>query len=428
MFVLEKIKIRGFRGYTDEKELSLDAPVVLLFGENHHGKSSTLNAIEWCLYGGKCTGKDTRIRERINWEIKNRNFSSEKNVFVELHLKDRNGNIYKLSRELISKTKDELEIVLPDGEKLKGKESEVILSRILRSSFRDFLTTVYQHQEAIRAILTQEPKDRNDAIDRLFGLSDYRNIISGIATAKVEETLRTMDKALNAFKKKIEDILKIRQQDLEDKKRKLFDKGIKEDQFNEKGAIKIFEAILKEIEEFATNTGLSFPEIPKPTDLKKLTLQLKEVKELIKAFKSKLPDLEKRKNLIDQKSKIEDLIREYNQKKEKIKEVKKKMETFVNEYGDEDKLQKLKLETENEIREREKEMKNLDLKGKMIKDAIEYLKGEGIDKDICPVCGKENPGLLEHLQEEWNKKYKGHLSRELCLLIKSLYKHLPQFV
>jgi DNA repair exonuclease SbcCD ATPase subunit len=406
MFVLKKIKIRGFRGYTDEKELSLDAPVVLLFGENHHGKSSTLNGIEWCLYGGKCIGKDTGIRERINWEIKNRNFSSEKNVFVELLLEDRNGNIYKLSRELISKTKDELEIILPDGGKLKGKEAEAILSGILRSSFRDFLTTVYQHQEAIRAILTQEPKDRNDAIDRLLGLSDYRNIISGIATAKVEETLKNMTKSLDAFKGRFEERLKARQQDLEDKKRKLIEKGIKEEQLNEKGAIKIFESILKEIEEFANNTGLSFSGIPKLTDFEKLTLQLANINELIKTFRSELPDLRKRNNLMEQKLKIDSLILEYKQKKEKIKEVEKKIETIVNEYGDEDKLQKLKLEIKEEIGEKEKKMKKLDLKGKMIKDAIEYLKEEGIDKNICPVCEKETPGLLEHLQEEWDKKFK----------------------
>ncbi len=47
---------------------------------------------------------------------------------------------------------------------------------------------VYQHQENIRAVLTQEPKDRNEALDRLFGLSDYRNIIEGIKKITGENT------------------------------------------------------------------------------------------------------------------------------------------------------------------------------------------------------------------------------------------------
>lgn len=405
MIVLKKIKIRGFRGYIDEKELSLDAPVVLLFGENHCGKSSTLNAIEWCLYGGKCVGKDTGIRERINWEIKNRKLTSGDDVFVELLLEDRNGNSYKISRKLISKTKDEFEITPPDGKKSKGKEAEAILSRILRSSFRDFLTTVYQHQEAIRAILTQEPKDRNDAIDRLLGLSDYKNIISGILAAKVEETFKNMAKSLDDFNEKIKHLLKDRQQILEDRKRELIEKGIKEEQFNEKGAIEIFEVILKKLEEFAIKTGLPFPEIPKPTDLEQLSLRLSNIKELISNFRSKLPDLENWNDLMKKIIEIDSLISEYNQKIKRLREAKKKIEKFVNEYGDEDKLQKSKSEIERKIRDLEEEMKKLDLKGKLIKDAIEYLKKEDIDINICPVCGKETPGLLEHLQEEWEKRY-----------------------
>ncbi len=52
--------------------------------------------------------------------------------------------------------------------------------------------------------------------------------------------------------------------------------------------------------------------------------------------------------------------------------------------------------------------------------------------------GRDNPEFLnlivKHSQAvakkalEIAKKFPRHLSRELCLLIKSLYKHLPQFV
>ena len=72
MLVLKKINVTGFRGFTTRQELSLDATATILFGENHSGKSSTLNAIEWCLFGDACKGKDTGIRERIGWEFLNR--------------------------------------------------------------------------------------------------------------------------------------------------------------------------------------------------------------------------------------------------------------------------------------------------------------------------------------------------------------------
>ena len=41
---------------------------------------------------------------------------------------------------------------------------------------------------------------------------------------------------------------------------------------------------------------------------------------------------------------------------------------------------------------------------------------------------KKIPRDITKVIEMLNKGELGHLSRELCLLIKSLYKHLPQFV
>jgi len=78
---IKTLKVKGFRGFTKEKEFDF-APVTILFGPNGTGKSSTLNAIEWCLWGRKCVGKDTGIRERIDWEIKNRNTSENPSVEI----------------------------------------------------------------------------------------------------------------------------------------------------------------------------------------------------------------------------------------------------------------------------------------------------------------------------------------------------------
>ncbi|MCH8840183.1 MAG: hypothetical protein IH831_05815 [Planctomycetes bacterium] len=50
-------------------------------------------------------------------------------------------------------------VTIPDGTVLHGDDAERRLTELFHSSFRDFMTTVYQHQEAIRAILTAEPRD-----------------------------------------------------------------------------------------------------------------------------------------------------------------------------------------------------------------------------------------------------------------------------
>ena len=423
MLVLKRVKIKGFRGYTHEKELYFDNPVILLFGENHRGKSSTLNAIEWCLFGDSCIGKDTGIRERIKWEIKNRNLSKNESVVVELELEDESASVYKISRKAVGKTKDEVEIVLPSGEVIKGKDAEEKLAGILKSSFRDFLTTVYQHQEAIRAILTQEPRDRNDAIDRLLGLSDYRNIITGITSAGIDARMKDINKEWDNFKKEVERILMTRERDLESKRKELIQKGIKEEQMSKKGVIEIFESAQKELSAFANEMGIHVAELESAEDLKELKKLTDIVNEKIYNLRAKIPDVERQKELFFERTRINSLISEYNQKIENLKRDNIKLLEFINKNGDESQLEKLKSDIESQIKTKEKEMRRVNAKGKIINDAIDYLREEGIDKNICPVCGKETTDLLNHLQEEWEKKYEGkvgEIKREIETLREKL--------
>jgi DNA repair exonuclease SbcCD ATPase subunit len=160
MLKLKRLKIKGFRGYVEEKEIVFDNPMMLLFGPEHQGKSSTLNAIEWCLFGNKCIGAKSGIRERINWEIPNRSLGSRPDVSVELQLEGEDRDTYKILRQWVSKTKDKLEVTILSGQTFKGQSAKEKLAQLLKLSFRDFLTTVYQHQEIVRAVVTQEPRER----------------------------------------------------------------------------------------------------------------------------------------------------------------------------------------------------------------------------------------------------------------------------
>ncbi len=79
MLKIKRIEIEGFRGFTIKISLEFENPVTLLYGGNHQGKSSVLNAIEWCLYGYECIGDKSGIRERVGkgefeWRVVNDNF------------------------------------------------------------------------------------------------------------------------------------------------------------------------------------------------------------------------------------------------------------------------------------------------------------------------------------------------------------------
>ena len=51
------LRMKNFRGWLGEHELRFGPGLTLLVGENASGKSSTLNAVEWCLFGGEVARK-----------------------------------------------------------------------------------------------------------------------------------------------------------------------------------------------------------------------------------------------------------------------------------------------------------------------------------------------------------------------------------
>jgi len=406
MVILKKLKIKGFRAYMQEQEFAFDNPVVLLFGENHRGKSSTLNAIEWCLFGNECIGIKSGIRERVDWEIPNRNLGSRPHVVVELELEDENKKNYKILRRWVSKTKDELKVTLSDGQTLEGQNGEKKLSQLLKSSFRDFLTTVYQHQEAIRSILTQEPRERNDAIDRLLGLSDYRNILSGIELAKLSSKQKDMGNNFDSFTREIYVALATREHDLKDKREEASQKGVKEEYLNEGGVLSIANEVKKQLQKFVFEIGLNLAELQVPEQWKELQQFQDVANEEIERFRSEMPDVKKQNELFSLRTKFEQLKTEYEGKKEKLRSASKELEKFIKDKGNEESLNKEKSNIEKQISEKEKEISETDAKAAAISNAIYYLRLEKVNKNICPVCGKDTTNLLGHLEKEWEEKYK----------------------
>ena len=407
MVTLRRLKIKGFRAFIEDKEFIFDNPMILLFGDNGTGKSSILNAIEWCLFGNECIGAKSGIRERIDWEIPNRILGSSTDIIVELEIEYESTQGYKILRQWISKTKDKLKVILPDGQSLDGQNAKAKLAQILKSSFRDFLTTVYQHQEVIRAILTQEPKERNDAIDRLLGLSDYRNILTGIEAAKVLTNQKKMGSDFDSFTREIDTALRTRESDLKEKRGKAGEKGLKENQFSEKGALEIASKVKGELQKLGSETGLSIAVLQVP----KRWSDLYEFQEIadgeIKRFRSEMPDVEEQQNLFKSRAKLTALKEEYKQKEKDWIGAKSNFDAKEKESS---KLGDEKRELKTKFEDKERELCETSTKGAVITKALDYLRLEEVDKNICPVCETEKPNLLDRLEKEWMEKYEKYLA------------------
>ena len=120
-----QLEIRAFRGWREPATVHLDTNLTLILAGNGDGKSSTLNAMEWCLHGNQTAKKASGIAERADWELRNRDAAGSMEVtFVLL---DEEGEVRitrRREQDARSRDDDTLQVRLPGGELLEQAEAE----------------------------------------------------------------------------------------------------------------------------------------------------------------------------------------------------------------------------------------------------------------------------------------------------------------
>lgn len=142
--IIRKIKIENFRGFQDKFIDFQDKPVVLLSAANGMGKTTTIDAIEWCLTGGigrLKTAFDTRSTNdadrKMNTDgiLKNRNAGAKEKVKVSIWLFDGKTE-HILCRE---QTRDELN---PENSQVTldqdSEAAETFIREYVGNSFYNF--------------------------------------------------------------------------------------------------------------------------------------------------------------------------------------------------------------------------------------------------------------------------------------------------
>lgn len=163
--IIRKVNMVNFRGFTKKTIDFQDCPVVLLSAANGVGKTTTIDAIEWCLTGniGRLKASfDTRSTNdgdrKMNAPgiLKNRNAGKKSTVKVELTLLDGENELV-LCREQI---KDELN---PDESTLTLDKSEEKAATFLREyigdSFYNFHFCDIQKSFNVQSIKRDKLKD-----------------------------------------------------------------------------------------------------------------------------------------------------------------------------------------------------------------------------------------------------------------------------
>ncbi len=409
MLKIKKVEIEGFRGFTQKTSIEFENPVTLLHGGNHQGKSSVLNAIEWCLYGDECIGEKSGIRERVGtgemaWRVVNDNSEKAK---VNLKIEGEQG-IFTITRaEAKGKGKKgkSIKISLPNGTEKEGDEGDQEIAKLLRVSFKDFATTVYQHQETIHDFVIQKPSEQSAVMDRLLGLSDYRNILDGIKKSDVLKLQKELTEEFNKFQTRVQEGIKIRQKDLDNKRDKAKEKGLSEEELNENKLLELVESTIKDIGNFARLLGLTTTAISPPSDWKNTESFITDIKNECSRLWAESPDVKEQSEKQRKRSEMVSFKSKYETQYLNLKSKKKELQDFEQENGNKDEIDNKIRKAFEEIDAINKEIKRISPKAKLIEEGISILKlAAPSDADICPLCGEKVSNLLEHLRKEWEEK------------------------
>ncbi len=414
MLNIKKVEIEGFRGFTQKTSIEFENPVTLLYGGNHQGKSSVLNATEWCLYGDECIGEKSGIRERVGkgemaWRVVNDN--SEK-AQVELEIKGEQGGFTITRTEAKGKGKKgkSIKISLPNGTEKEVDEADQEIARLLRVSFKDFATTVYQHQETIHDFVIQTPSEQSAVMDRLLGLSDYRNILDGIKKSDVLKVQRELTEEFNKFQIRLQEAIKIRQKDLDDKRSKAKERELGEEELNENKLLELAESTIKDISNFARLLGLTTTAISPPSDWKNTELFITDIKKECSRLWAESPEVKEQSEKQKKRSEMVSLKSQYETQYVNFKSKKKELQDFERENGNKDEIDNKIRKAFEEIEAIDKEIKRTSPKAKLIEEGISILKSSAPpNAEICPLCGEKVSNLLEHLRKEWEEKIKAQV-------------------
>jgi len=221
---LKSIRLKNWKCYQNEEiEFNLDTQqhIWIVFGQNGFGKTSILEAIQWCLYGGDEL-KSSALLDSFNRIV----LKKDPNLELSVQLKfDRNGDIYDISRTakrvvrgITASAQTNEAIVQQNG--INQPYSRECIEELLPRACKDFF--FFDGVEIKRYAQRLHTKETLDAIERILGIPELRNLRedSGRALQSIEKKLKdaaSINESLNQVTSKLEEV----QEKIEIKKEQL---------------------------------------------------------------------------------------------------------------------------------------------------------------------------------------------------------------
>ena len=151
--------------------------------------------------------------------------------------------------------------------------------------------------------------------------------------------------------------------------------------------------------------GLTPTAISSPSDWKNTESFTTDIRKECDRLWAESPDVKEQSEKQKKKSKMVSLKSKYETQYERLKLKKKELQDFKRENGNREEIDDKIKEADKEIEVIDKAIKRINPKAKLVEEGISILESAApSDTDICPLCGKKVPDLLQHLRKEREEK------------------------
>jgi len=437
------VTIDGFRGINKRLQLDFDSKSVLISGRNGLGKTSILQAIEWCLLGqcGYMNLREFKMEDAIV-----NLFHTDRKAVVVVKLDGKNIIEARRERTMGKSTTGKSRLTLTIGKEIiEGDEAQEKLLDLLGTNVEQFYATAYLHQEAIRDFISSDAADRNRVIDELLGLYVLRELSEALSVKDVEKEVKACENEMHRIETTTIDALALAKKKLTDYMTELKKKGYTEESLSPQHLVKLSKEIASELLQSSDlmRAEVKKVEVPEPelskleTAFSKLNDNLNELDKqrfgvyrkaeqrrsklelLREGYTEALEDLQKL-GKVDRKKSEEDRA-DLNEKSERLEqEQDKKQETLqyllekkstvkglvaesqrwhdrveeIKKRGTEAELRREIEKTDRAIAELDREKQRVSSHSQMLRLSLDYI--SKVKPEDCPVC--ERP--IQHTQVE----------------------------
>jgi exonuclease SbcC len=401
---LVRLRAEGFRGICDPIDVDFHQQTTVLSAPNGSGKTSILGAIEWALFGElQYQPKENATNDEL---VNIRHRTQVATVTVDLENDD--GVVSITRSKKAGKRAAAAIVLLPNAEEYVGAEAETALFRVLGLTFEDFYRAVYLHQESIRGLLTDDPRVRNEALDRLFGVEKLRDMLKALSgsTKPVRDALdkleRSKSTAVARLTGAVGQVEEQRQRALDEAKRK----GLSETDLTFDAITQLAQPVIDNLMALAEATGATIKEQSEPEGTDGVDSFSRRVTEAIKVIRQTATDAAIAANTSKEIATVDGVLTTLHRASDLLDGTAKGLTEIQDAYGELAALDEQKLAAQSAIQKYRDMQEKLGISERILQDTLIYLQATSDEKN-CPACGQE----IE--RDELIGRLEGHLGGEI---------------